>query len=439
MKIAVFGMGYVGAVSSACLASTGHSVVGVDVNPTKVDLINAGRSPIVEEGIADLVAQTVSAGSLRATTDVAEAIADCDVSFVSVGTPSAPNGSLFTGAVETVSEQIGAALRDRDRPHVVVYRSTLLPGTVEEALVPILTRAAGRPLGEGLQVCFNPEFLREGSSIRDFYQPPFTLVGTGGDAATAEVLRAIYAGVDAPFIETTVRVAESVKYLSNMYHALKICFANEVGTVLGRIGIDAREAMDIFCQDKTLNISKAYLRPGYAFGGSCLPKDLRAFLYMARQLDEDLPMLGHVLDSNARHVERAYEMIAADGRRKVALLGLAFKKGTDDLRESPIVTLAERLIGKGFELRIHDPNVDAARLIGANREFIEREIPHFDKLLVSGVDEALEGAEVIVVANAAPEALERILQRRPRATVVDLQGVDALRALDSVEYKGICW
>lgn len=438
MKISIFGMGYVGAVSGACLAKQGHQVVGVDTNPGKVGLINAGESPIVEEGMAELMREVVDSGAFRATTDAEEAILGTEMSFVSVGTPSEANGALSLRAVHAVSREIGEVLRHKNGRHDVVYRSTILPGTTEEQLLPILEEASARRIGPDLQVAFNPEFLREGSSIRDFHRPPFTILGTTDDVATKH-LDDVYRGVDAEIIRCPIRVAESVKYLCNIYHGLKVCFANEAGALLREAGVDSRVAMEIFCRDEILNISKAYLRPGYAFGGSCLPKDTRAFLHLAKTKDVELPMLANVLPSNQLHVDRAYRMVTRLNKRKIALLGLAFKGGTDDLRESPIVALAEKLIGKGYELKIHDTNVHTARLVGSNKEFIEREIPHIDGLLQTSVSEALEGAEAVIVANATDDDLEKLMAIAPNLPVVDLQGVDALRDRAGDDYQGIAW
>ncbi|MFI5402736.1 MAG: nucleotide sugar dehydrogenase [Planctomycetota bacterium] len=438
MKISIFGMGYVGVVAGACLAKEGHDVIGVDVNPTKVDLLGRGISPIVEEGIAELVRDMVASGRLRASTATAEAVAATDLSLVCVGTPSAENGSLSLAAMDGVSGEIGDALRGKRGTHTVVYRSTILPGTTEDRLVPILERHSGRKAGKDLLVGYNPEFLREGTSIRDFREPPMTVVGAR-DEEVFRQMETVYAGVKAEFVRTTVKLAESVKYLSNNYHALKIAFANEAGAILKAAGVDGREAMQIFCKDRLLNISPAYLRPGFAFGGSCLPKDLRAFLYWARTMDLDVPLLARVLESNDRHIERAHRMIARHGRPRVALFGLAFKGGTDDLRESPIVTLAERLLGRGHEMAIYDPNVNTSRLVGANKAFIEKEIPHLDRLLKTDPRQALEGAGVVVVANADRAGIDTIVAAKPAVPIIDLQGVREIAALPGAQYTGICW
>lgn len=438
MRISIFGMGYVGVVSGACLAKLGHDVIGVDVNADKVRSLNAGAAPIVEEGIAELVKDVVKAGKLRATDDPDAAVAQSDVSFVSVGTPSAPNGSLATEFVERVTDQIGRAIRAKSGTHYVVYRSTVLPGTTEDLLTPAIEAASGKRAGNGVEVCFNPEFLREGSSIRDFHNPPMTIVGAATDGMRRRMAE-IYGAIQAPLVETGIRSAESIKYMSNIYHAVKICFANEMGALLKGVGIDAREVAEIFCRDTVLNVSAAYLRPGNAFGGSCLPKDLRAFLSLARDHDVELPMLSSILASNHRHVMRVYDMIAAGGRRRVALFGLAFKGGTDDLRESPLVTLAEMLIGKGFDIRIYDSHVHTARLTGSNKAYIEHEIPHLDRLLQPNPEDALDGAEVIVVGHVGRREAKLIAGLAPQAAIIDLQGVDEIASAHRGNYQGICW
>ncbi len=438
MRISIFGMGYVGLVSGACLARLGHDVLGVDVTPEKIDMINGAVSPIVEEGISELVRDMVAAGRLRATIDHAAAIDATDISLISVGTPSARNGALSLDGLEAVTATIGDELRRKGGHHTIVYRSTMLPGTMEDRLIPLLESHAGSAAGDGFEVCFNPEFLREGTSIRDFETPPYTVVGAATERCF-EVMEEIYGGVEAPFIRTDYSTAESVKYLCNIYHTVKISFANEAGAVLGSLGIDSRKAVDIFCMDTSLNISDAYLRPGFAFGGSCLPKDLRAFLSLARRNDVDLPMLSNVLDSNQRHIDRAFDLVAGYGRRQVALFGLSFKRGTDDMRESPFVSLAERLIGKGFDLRIYDPNVQSARLIGANKAFIEHEIPHFESMLRPDVPSTLAGSEIIVLGHADDSAIDGILAHDPAVPIIDLQGVARIEAAGRDNYHGICW
>ncbi len=438
MKISVFGLGYVGAVSCACLPELGHQVVGVDTNPLKVQMINAGQSPVVEEGIDELIAQAVKAGVLRATADVADAVLHSDVSLISVATPSNPNYSPNLTAVDAVIRSIGEVLRRKDGPHVVVLRSTVPPGVTEGRFLPILLEASGRRIGEGLSLVFNPEFLREGSSVKDFHQPPQTVIGSFDEAGYA-AMELMYAGLPGAVVRTSTAVAESVKYLCNVFHAMKIVFANEAGSVLKAYGLDGREVMKIFCQDTQLNISAAYMRPGFAFGGSCLPKEVKGFLTLARERDVQIPALGGLLDSNEVHIKRAYDLIARDGRRKVALFGLAFKPGTDDMRDSPLVALAERLLGKGFELAIFDRFVKISRLLGKNKEFIEREIPHLERLLREDVETVLQGAEVIVVGHADAQARQQIAAHAAGRRIVDLSGYAELRSAGAESYEGICW
>jgi len=438
MRISIFGVGYVGAVSSACLASLGHQVVAVDVAADKVALVNAGRSPIVEDAIDGLIADAVAAGRLRATTDVAAAVADTDVSFISVGTPSAPDGSVSMGAVQAVLVAIGQALAYKTTPHTVVMRSTVPPGTAEDVAIPILERASGHIAGAGFRYYSNPEFLREGSSVRDFHAPPFTLVGAavGDDAA---VVREIYAAVNAPVHVAPYRVAESTKYLSNVYHAVKLAFANEAGAILAAHGVDARAAFRLFCEDRVLNISPAYLRPGFAFGGSCLPKDIRSFLALAASADVAAPFLRQVLPGNQATIERAFAMVTAHPRQPVALFGLAFKPGTDDLRESPFVALAERLIGRGYDLHIYDRHVQTARLTGSNRAFIEREIPHLERLLAADPAAALDGATLAIIGHVGAEDRPALFAALAGKRVIDLAGIPGLADLPGITYQGFCW
>jgi GDP-mannose 6-dehydrogenase len=438
MKISIFGMGYVGAVSGVCFARMGHEVIGVDVHRGKIDLVNAGASPVVEEGLSELMAEAHRAGRISATDDPLEAVRRSEISLISVGTPTGADGGQALSALDSVVASIGEALRRKSEPHTVVVRSTVLPRTTEERIAPNLEQISGRYIGNGLELSFNPEFLREGAAIKDFFHPPFVVIGGVREADCPQTI-ALYSGIDAPFLSTTASIAESLKYACNAYHAVKIAFANEVGAVMKSIGIDARETMRLFCEERQLNISPAYLRPGFAFGGSCLPKELRAIGGMAKAARLDLPVLNNVLTSNDRHVDRAFEMILRRGRRKVALFGLAFKPGTDDLRESPLVTLAERLIGKGFELAIFDRSVDLARLTGTNLEYIKREIPHLDRLVTNSVEDTLAGAGTIVIGHAPIDAIEKIRTAAAGRSVIDLQGVGALQRLANVDYEGICW
>lgn len=438
MRISVFGIGYVGAVACGCLARMGHEVVGVDVAEAKVALLAGGRSPIVEAQIGEIIADAVASGRLTATTDVAAAVARTDLSFIAVGTPSGPDGALSMTAVEQVCAAIGRALRDKTTPHTVVMRSTVPPGTGEERAIPILARESGRAPGPGLSYLSNPEFLREGTAVADFHAPPMTLIGAaaGDDAA---VLRELYAPIPGAMHVVPLRVAESVKYLSNAYHAVKLAFANEAGQILAAHGVDAPEAFRLFREDRTLNISPAYLRPGFAFGGSCLPKDIRGILALGAAKRVATPFLSSVLPSNEALVERVFERIAAGGRRKVALFGLAFKPGTDDLRESPFVSLSERLIGRGFELAIFDRHVEVARLVGSNRAYVEREIPHLERLLVADAAAAARDCRVAVVGHIGVEDLPALTGALRDQQVIDLVGIAALREVPGIAYEGICW
>jgi GDP-mannose 6-dehydrogenase len=438
VKISVFGLGYVGAVSCGCLPELGHQVIGVDTNPLKVQMINDGQSPVVEEGINELIEAAVKRGDLRATLDLEDAVLNSEVSLISVATPSNANYTPNLTAVDAVVRSIGQALRKKTTPHVLVLRSTVPPGTTEERIRPILEEASGRRIGDGLSLVFNPEFLREGTSVKDFHQPPQTVIGSLDDAGYVAMER-MYAGLPGAFVRTETKVAESVKYLCNVFHSLKIVFANEAGSVLKAFGLDGREVMKIFCQDTQLNISAAYMRPGFAFGGSCLPKEVKGFITLARDHDVQIPALGGLIDSNEMHIKRAYDLIARDGRKRVAFFGLAFKPGTDDMRDSPLVALVERLLGKGFELEIFDRFVKLSRLLGKNKEFIEREIPHLEKLLQEDVSAMLARAEVIVVGHADAQARQLIAQHAAGRRIVDLSGYADLRDAGATSYEGICW
>ena len=438
MRLSVFGLGYVGCVSASCFAKEGHQVIGVDSNTAKVEMINRGESTIVEEGIAELVREVVRSGRLRATTDVHEAVQESEISLICVGTPSRSNGSIDLQYIERVCVQIGEVLRSKDGSHVVVIRSTVLPGTIEELVIPTLGRASGKKVGEGFGVCSNPEFLREGTSIRDFYNPPFTLIGATDEAA-GERLSGLYAGIEAPLYITEVRAAEMVKYACNSFHGLKVAFANEIGSICKAMNIDSHEVMKIFCADTKLNISPAYLKPGFAFGGSCLPKDLRALTHQARQVDVEAPVLAATLESNRLHIERATDMVLETGNRRIGVLGLSFKEGTDDLRESPMVALVERLIGKGMELAIYDRNVSQGGLLGANRAFIEQTIPHIWSLMREDLQEVVHSADTLVLGNKDPEFAGVRERSRPGQTVIDLARVLDGQLSGGATYQGICW
>ena len=437
LSVSVFGLGYVGCVSAACLAKEGHAVIGVDVSAAKVDLINAGQSTIIEDGIRELVADMRSTGRLSATTDVAAAVATTEISIICVGTPSRTNGSIDLTYVTRVAEQIGEAIARKQTRHTVVVRSTVLPGTTEEVVKPALERTSGKTSGAGFGLCMNPEFLREGTSIRDFYEPPFNIIGAA-DAASAEPVRALYLGIDTPTHVVPIKVAEMVKYACNAYHGLKVSFANEIGNICKALSIDSHEVMELFCEDTKLNVSAAYLKPGFAFGGSCLPKDLRALTYRARQADVDTPILGATLESNKQQIQRAFDMIMATGARTVGVLGLSFKAGTDDLRESPMVSLIELLYGKGVTIAIHDDHVSSARLVGANKEYIEKEIPHIWTMMRSTIPDVLNAADVVVIGNGSPayRGVQPLL--KVGQPVIDLVRAFGSRQSDAT-YQGICW
>jgi GDP-mannose 6-dehydrogenase len=439
MKISVFGLGYVGSVSAACFAADGHTVVGVDVNPVKVASLNAGRSPIVEKELDGLIRENTASGRLRATVSTADAVASTELSLVCVGTPSRKNGSLDLSYLERVCEQIGEALAAKDGYHVVVIRSTVLPGTTHGVVIPALERTSGKKYGTGFGVAVNPEFLREGTAIHDFRHPPMTLVGHNyqSDARPTE---ALYTRVEAEVVTTSIRTAEMIKYASNTWHALKVCFANEVGNLCKRLDIDSHEVMDIFCRDEKLNLSSYYMKPGFAFGGSCLPKDVRAMQYRAKEVDLEMPVIQSILGSNRLQIEHAIEMVADTGKRRVGLLGFSFKAGTDDLRESPIVILAEALLGKGYELCIYDRNVSLARLVGANRDYINTQIPHLSSLLTESIEKLIDRCDVLVVGNGSPEFADALRRTRTDQTVIDLFRVKDLSQEEiPATYSGICW
>lgn len=436
MHVSIFGLGYVGAVSAACLATDGHNVIGVDPNQTKVDMINSGRTPIIEVGIGEMIADAVQSGRLGATTEVRKAVRSSDLSLICVGTPSQRNGNLDLSYVRRVCEQIGEGLREKDSYHAVVARSTMLPGSMRGVVIPTLEASSGKTAGVDFGVCTNPEFLREGTAVWDYYNPPKTVVGET-DALAGAMLISLYSGIEAPTIRTAVEIAEMVKYADNNWHAVKVAFANEIGAISKAVGIDGRQVMEIFCQDTKLNLSAYYMKPGFAFGGSCLPKDVRALTYKARDLDLDVPLLNAILPSNHRQVERAINMITAKGRRRIGVLGFAFKAGTDDLRESPIVDVIEYLIGKGYDLRLYDSNVSMAALTGANRDYILNHIPHISRLMVEHLDEVMEFAETIVVGNGANEFRSAVNKARADQVVIDLVRVAERTSMDN--YDGICW
>ena len=437
MKISIFGMGYVGAVSMACLANDGHTVVGVDPNLGKVDLISSGKSPIVETGLDLLLASGVNAGLICATSDALKAVNETDISFICVGTPSQLNGSLDLKYVRAVCEDIGTALRKKDSFHVVVARSTMLPGSVRDVVIPALEAASGMQAGVDFGVCNNPEFLREGTAISDYQDPPKTVIGET-DSRSGNILVELYRELEAPLIRTGIATAEMVKYTDNVWHALKVGFANEIGNVCKEVGIDSHEVMSIFCQDTKLNLSPYYMKPGFAFGGSCLPKDVRALNYKAKALDLNLPIISSIMENNQKQIDRGFEMITRQGNRKITFLGFSFKAGTDDLRESPIVELIERLIGKGYDLKLYDKNVSLAKLVGANKDYILTAIPHISKLMVDNLEAAVSHGETIVIGNG-DEQFQSILPRLAAGKVmVDLVRITEQRSEEG-RYDGICW
>ena len=438
MKVSVFGLGYVGCVSAACLAAQGHEVVGVDVNPTKVDLVNRGQSTVVEERIREITEQVVRDGALRATTDVTEAINATDISLICVGTPSASNGSLSTEYLERVAEEIGAALAAKDSRHTVVFRSTMLPNTCEKLLIPLLEKSSGKVAGADFGVVVNPEFLREGTSVRDYYDPPKTVIGQL-DEASGDPVAELYEDLPGPVFRVPIAVAEMTKYVDNCFHGLKVGFGNEIGAICHALGLDSHKVMDIFLADTKLNISPAYLRPGFAFGGSCLPKDLRGLVHAARRADVSVPILEHVLPSNVEHLRRAFELVVATGKRKIGLLGLSFKPGTDDLRESPIVELAEQLLGKGYDVRIYDANVTLSRLIGANRDYIDARVPHLSQLLGDDIDAVKDHAEVLIVGNKDEAVLAAVKDPGDRIVIDLVRLPDAEQRRGKPGYVGLGW
>jgi GDP-mannose 6-dehydrogenase len=399
-SISIFGLGYVGAVTAACFTSRGYKVIGVDPNPQKVDRIQSGLSPIVEAEVAEIIASAKSAGLISATLDAQEAISNSDISFISVGTPSQRNGKLELSHIRNVCSDIGRALKHKESFHWIVLRSTVLPGTTESVAIPALEAASGKKAGVDFQVCFNPEFLREGTAVADFLNPPFTVIGTD-NVALAGPVRELYSYLSANLYEIPIQAAEMIKYSCNAFHALKVAFSNEIGSLCSAMGIDSKIVADIFKSDTRLNVSTAYLTPGFAFGGSCLPKDLRALTYRMKELDLKLPVLEAILPSNSEHLDRAVEAVLSQGKRKIGILGLSFKPGTDDLRESAMVLLVKKLIAEGCEIQIWDKDVSLGQLIGSNRQFIDEYIPHIGTLLRSDMDEVIAHAEVVVSATTA--------------------------------------
>jgi GDP-mannose 6-dehydrogenase len=438
LSISVFGMGYVGSVSAACFAHVGHKVIGVDVSPLKVEMMASGRTPIIEARMSELVEEGHRSGLLLATTKAEEAVRNSDISFVCVGTPSMRSGKLDLAYVERVVQEIGVALQQKKSFHVVALRSTVLPGTTESLVIPTLQKASGRRAGTDFAVCYNPEFMREGSAVADFLQPPYTVLGAQ-DPQHLTALRELYKTVSAPVFETKIPVAEMVKYVCNAFHAVKIGFANEVGTLCKSLGVDTEAVTKIYTSDTKLNISPAYLSPGFAFGGSCLPKDLRAISHRAKELDVTLPLLESILPSNVLHIDRAVEAVLRTNKRKIAFLGLSFKPGTDDLRESPQVQMIKRLLGEGCQVRVWDRDVSLGRLAGSNRQYIEEVIPHIGSLLSSDLEEVVRSGEVVVIATKIGKT-QLAACMRPDQSVIDLVNLaSASRPAMDGSYQGICW
>jgi len=436
MDVSIFGLGYVGAVCAGCLAEKGHRIIGVDVNRDKIDLINHGKSPIVEQGLEPLLAQGVAQNRITATADVAYAVRNSALSMVCVGTPSKANGDLDLTYLLDVCEQIGQQLADKFEYHLVVIRSTVLPGTVMKSLLPVLERSSGKKVGADFGLAVNPEFLRESTAINDFYFPEMTVIGSF-DQRSGDLLAKLYEGIDAPMIRKNIEVAEIIKYTCNVWHATKVAFANEIGGIAKAVGVDGRDVMDVICQDKKLNISAYYMKPGFAFGGSCLPKDVRALTYRANQLDLQLPLLQSLMPSNETHIKRGFDLVTGFGKRKIGILGISFKAGTDDLRESPMVELVERLLGKGYDIRIYDKNVDYARVHGANREFINSRIPHISSMLTSDLEAVVRDSEVVVIGNASDEFRQVVNTLPEHKQLVDLVGF--MQPTSTADRTGICW
>lgn len=437
MKVSIFGLGYVGTVCAACLAERGHEVIGCDVSESKVTLVNAGHSPIIEKDIGELVAAKVAAGSLKATTSTEEAVMGSDLSLLCVGTPSRPNGSLDLSAVEAVARQIGAVLATKDSYHSVVIRSTVLPGTLADIVVPALEEASGKKLGVGFGVASNPEFMREGSAVADFNTPAKTVIGTD-DEQTRQRLLDLYAGLPGQTILTEPRLAELVKYTDNTWHALKVAFGNEIGNICKAAGVDSHELMKVFFADTKLNISNAYLLPGFAFGGSCLPKDVRAINAYAVQHDVEAPLLKSLMPSNKQQIERALQWVLGYGKRNIGFLGFSFKAGTDDLRESPYLELIERLLGKGCDIRIFDQNVSLAKLVGANKAYLMNAIPHVTQLMVPSVDDVVKHADILVATSRSPEYEAVVNKMRPGQVLLDMARLPNTDAIAGT-YDGINW
>ncbi len=438
MNISIFGLGYVGAVSLGCLIRDGHEVIGIDIDQAKLDLLTQGHSPIIEEGMQELISNAASSGRMQVSTKAEVGILNSDASFICVGTPSQSNSSQNLDYIKRVCEEIGTALKEKESYHLVVIRSTVFPGTLDSVIKPILEEYSGKCCGTDFDLCFQPEFLREGSSIKDYDNPPYTIVGTNSERAV-ETMREIFGHLPCPIHATDLGSAEMLKYACNMFHALKITFANEIGRLAQSLSVDPHSVMDLVCKDTHLNISPVYMKPGFAYGGSCLPKDLKAMLYIAKNSDIQVPMLQGIQPSNQNHIDHAIDMVLATGKKKVGMIGLSFKTGTDDLRESPLVSMAERFIGKGLDLKIHDPEVHLSKLIGANRQYIEESIPHIGSLLVESCEELLGQSDVVIIGLHNPAIIETLYTHtRDSHWLLDLVNIPNRNDLKG-EYRGVCW
>jgi GDP-mannose 6-dehydrogenase len=440
VKINIFGLGYVGCVSAVCMASNGHDVTGIDIDPLKVKLINAGKSPVIEAGLEEALQASMAEDRIRATmnTTSPNQIGSADISFVCVGTPSNENSSLNLNFLQKIVGEIGDYIKKIETYHVINIRSTVLPGTIEEIVIPIIEERSGKKAGRDFGICMNPEFLREGTAMQDFSNPPFTIIGEL-DCKSGDIVSGVYSHIDAPLIRTNIKVAEMLKYSCNAFHALKVTFANEIGNICKRLEIDSHEVMDLFCKDTSLNLSAYYLKPGFAFGGSCLPKDLRALLYKAKMSDVETPVLSSILPSNKIQIEVAFNLIRKTGRKKIGVLGLSFKAGTDDLRESPMVDLIEKLIGKGYSVSIYDEEVSIAKIFGANKKYIETVIPHISSLMKTSPKAVIESSEVIVFGNKSKEDKKIFNKIKDSKYTIDLARINSDSEGFESHYEGICW
>lgn len=438
MKVSVIGLGYVGCVSAACLAKDNHEVIGVDINAKKLGQLRVGKSPIVESGLDSLIKSGVESERLAVTSKTREAIKNSEASLICVGTPSRDNGSLNLDFVRTVTKEIGSALQNHQDYHTVIVRSTVLPGTVRNELLPILESESGKVAGKDFGLCMNPEFLREGTAIEDYYNPAVMVIGQFNERS-GDAVEELYRNIDAKVIRSDLETAETVKYANNAFHALKVTFANEIGNFAKAHGVDGRTIMDILCSDERLNISPSYLKPGFAFGGSCLPKDMRAMMHQAKLSDLDSPLLESILSSNEEQIRRGIRLVEETNQKKVAVMGLSFKAGTDDVRESPTIALIETLVGKGYQVKLYDETIRVGELIGANKAFLYSEIPHITSLLANSMDEALNDSEVIVLANNSPGFAGLIEKIAPEQTLIDLVGHHKINGNLRGKYEGICW